>query len=85
MSQVTASSLSANKYAGLIFREFVGLRFHNCTLLHFFKLQFGFPAANFGPFSRGQPHLPDVNHCILKYFDPKVTWSLITGWVTKHI
>ena len=23
------------------------------------------PTANFGPLSRGQPHSPDVNHCVL--------------------
>ena len=26
---------------------------------------FGCPTANFGILSRGQPHSPDVNHCIL--------------------
>ena len=31
----------------------------------FFKLLFGCPTANFGPLSRGQPHSPDVNHCVL--------------------
>ena len=23
--------------------------------------------ANFGPLSRGQPHSPDVNHCVLHF------------------
>ena len=26
--------------------------------------------ANFGPLSRGQPHSPDVNHCVL-HFQPE--------------
>ena len=26
---------------------------------------FGCSTANFGPLSRGQPHSPDVNHCVL--------------------
>ena len=33
----------------------------------FLKLLFGCPMANFGPLSRGQPHSPDVNHCILHF------------------
>ena len=33
----------------------------------FFKLLFGCPTANFGPLSRGQPHSPDVNHCVLHF------------------
>ena len=33
----------------------------------FFLLLFGCPAVNFGPFSRGQAHPPDVNHCVLHF------------------
>ena len=33
----------------------------------FFNLLFGCPMANFGPLSRGQPHAPDVNHCITQF------------------
>ena len=33
--------------------------------MDFFKLLFGHPMANFGPFSREQPHQPDVNHYVL--------------------
>ena len=43
----------------------------------FFQLLFGCPTANFGPLSRGQPHQPDVNHCILFLFDPKVSGTLV--------
>ena len=38
----------------------------------FFYLPFGCPTANFGPLSRKQPHLLDVNHCIL-HFWPKAS------------
>ena len=31
------------------------------------SLLFGCPMANFGPLSRGQPHSPDVNHCVLHF------------------
>ena len=34
----------------------------------FFYLLFGYLMTNFEPFSRGQPQLPHVNHCI---FQPK--------------
>ena len=34
------------------------------------SLLFGCPTAKFGPLSRGEPHSPDVNHCIL-HFRPK--------------
>ena len=27
--------------------------------------------ANFGPLSRGQPHSPDVNHCVFLHFRPE--------------
>ena len=27
--------------------------------------------ANFGPLSRGQPHSPNVNHCIFLHFRPE--------------
>ena len=30
----------------------------------FLKLLFDCPMDNFGPWSRGQPHSPDVNHCV---------------------
>ena len=30
--------------------------------------------TNFGPSSRGQPHSPDVNHCIF-HFQPKGHWE----------
>ena len=30
-------------------------------------LLFGCPMANFGPLLRGQPHSPDVNHCVFTY------------------
>ena len=33
----------------------------------FFQLVFGCPTANFGPLPRGQPHSPDLNHCILHF------------------
>ena len=36
----------------------------------FFYLLFGFPTANFGPLSRGQPHSSNVNHCSL-HFQPQ--------------
>ena len=36
---------------------------HVC-ITFFFQLLFGSPMANFGPLLRGQPHSPDVNHCI---------------------
>ena len=32
------------------------------------------PTANFGPLSRGQPHSPNVNHCLL-HFRPKGHWE----------
>ena len=35
--------------------------------LFFFKLLLGCPTANFGPLSRGQPHSPDVNHCVFHF------------------
>ena len=31
------------------------------------SLLFGCPTANFRPLSRGQPHSPDVNHCVLHF------------------
>ena len=31
----------------------------------FFQRLFGCPTANFGPLSRGQPHSPNLNHCVL--------------------
>ena len=33
----------------------------------FLKLLFGYRTANFGSLLRGQPHLPDVNHCVLHF------------------
>ena len=39
----------------------------------FFYLLFGCPTANFGSLSRVQHHSPNVNHCLLSMFDPKVT------------
>ena len=33
----------------------------------FFLLLIGCPMANFGPFTKGQPHSPDVNHCVLHF------------------
>ena len=35
--------------------------------------------VNVWSFLRGQPHSPDVNHCVLSMFDPKVTRSFVTG------
>ena len=40
------------------------------SIRHFFFL-FGRPTANFGSLSRGQPHSPDVNHCVFLHFQPK--------------
>ena len=34
----------------------------------FFLLLIGCPMANFGPFTKGQPHSPDVNHCVLHFW-----------------
>ena len=45
-------------------------------MFFFFKLLFGCPTANFGPLSRGQPHSPDVNHCVL-HFRPEGHRSLV--------
>ena len=33
--------------------------------------------TNFGPLLRGQPHSPDVKHCISNVFDLKVNKSLV--------
>ena len=41
--------------------------------INFFELLFGCPATNFGPLLRGQPHSPDVNHCVLHFQPEKVT------------
>ena len=40
----------------------------------FFKLLFGCPKAKFGLLLRGQPHSPDVNHCVL-HFRPEDHWE----------
>ena len=51
--------------------------------LFFLSLLFGFPKANFGPLSKGQPHSPDVNHCVVPNLDrrsPRTSWR---GWVSK--
>ena len=32
-----------------------------------FKLFFGCATANFGTLFRGQPHSPDVNHCVIQF------------------
>ena len=34
---------------------------------YFFYLLLGCPMANSGPLSRGQPHSPNVNHCVLHF------------------
>ena len=34
----------------------------------FFHLVIGHPATNFGSLSIGQPHSPNVNHCVFIYF-----------------
>ena len=46
----------------------------NFNFFFFFQLLFGCPTANFGPLSRGQPHSPDVNHCVL-HFRPEGHWE----------
>ena len=33
--------------------------------------------TNFGPLLRGQPHSPDVKHCVSNVFDLKVNKSLV--------
>ena len=49
-----------------------------------FFLLLGYPMANFGPLSRGQPHYPNVNHYIFNpYFDPKVR-SFVT-WLDPKV
>ena len=61
----------------LIKREYVVF-----ILTVFFYLLFGCPTANFEPFSRGQPHKTNVNHCVFfNYFDARVTGSLVTKLV----
>ena len=51
---------------------------HYCRIIFYFNLLFGFPTANFGPLSRGQPKPSEVNHCVMFIFDSKVTGSLVT-------
>ena len=47
---------------------------------HLFLLLIGCPTVNFGSISRRQSHSPDVNHCVLSIFDPKVTGSVV-AWL----
>ena len=53
------------------FQQRLGIENDN-KLNFFFKLLFGCPTANFWPFSRGQPHSPDVNHWVFTFFEPRV-------------
>ena len=48
-------------------------------ILYIYYLLFGCPTVYFGPLTRGrgQPHSPDINHCVLSIFDPKVTESVM--------
>ena len=37
------------------------------ALNNIFLIAIWLPQANFGPLSRGQPDLPNVNHCVLHF------------------
>ena len=51
-----------------IFRfSYLSIHLFMFLFIFFFYLLFGCPTANFGPLSRGQPHSPDVNHCVLHF------------------
>ena len=56
------------------------------VILYFFLkkiLLFGCPTANFGSLLRGQPHSPDVNHCVL-HFSFEGHWEPCNKvWVPK--
>ena len=50
-----------------------------------FFLLLGYPMANLGPLSRGQPQYPNVNHCIFNpCFDMKVTRIFVT-WLDPRV
>ena len=46
--------------------DYLSKRYMYC---YFFSSLFGYLIANFGALSRGQPHSPNVNHCVFSIFD----------------
>ena len=60
----------------------------NSTFIEIFNFYFSFatllPHIKFGPLSRGQPHLPVVNHYVHSIFDPNFTRSFVTKLV-QHL
>ena len=81
------NSLSTNTFVNLyllaalkLLVSYFEVYFLECILIKsssFFYISL--PLANFGPLSRGQFHLSDVNHSVLSLiFDPTVTGSFVT-------
>ena len=95
MTKHTAKSKSRIVFKGMpiwiktywfIYRVIINCKFWfdiSMICLFFLRLLFGFPKANFGPLSKGEPHSPDVNHCVVPNLDrrpPRTSWR---GWVSK--
>ena len=50
----------------MLLRETILLT-NSYSTVYFLKLLFGCPTDNFGSLLRGQPHSPNVNHCLLHF------------------
>ena len=48
-----------------------------------FYLLFGWPTANFGLLSQGQPLLPNINHCVLVFLICRLPQALLQGWIEQ--
>ena len=50
----------------------------NLSVFNIFLMALWLPHSQLWAIIKGQPHSPDVNHCVFNVFDPKVTGSLVT-------
>ena len=71
------------KKSKLHIHELINKEAKNSTTSFFFcfQLLFGCPTTNFGPLSRGQPHHPNVNHCVLTILTQRSPGASEQGWV----
>ena len=54
-----------------ILAEFFNMCVKESCFADCWKVSFGCPMANFSPFSRGQPHQLNANHCVLSILTQK--------------
>ena len=51
----------------MVILQSINAGFRTAILVFTWFILFDCPTANFGPLLRGQPHPPDVNHCIYQF------------------